>query len=55
MIKIKGILESGGKREHTGREINEDGIKILDLTQKSNIAVGIIMDGATGLGREYEI
>ena len=55
MIKIKGILESGGKRDHTGREINEDGIKILDLTQKSNIAVGIIMDGATGLGREYEI
>ena len=52
MIKIKGILESGGKRDHTGREINEDGIKILDLTQKSNIAVGIIMDGATGYGKK---
>ena len=54
---IKGITcQSGGKKTSTGRYINEDAItyfevKTIDKTYKFII----LMDGATGLGRNFEI
>lgn len=54
---IKGVTcQSGGKKTSTGRYINEDGVthfevKTIDKTYKFII----LMDGATGLGRNFEI
>lgn len=53
-MKIYGILNHGSKKDSTGRYINEDGLKILEFPT-NKIRIGIIMDGATGIGRKYEI
>lgn len=53
-MKIEGITYHGDKKDDDGRWINEDGLKILEFPQE-NIKIGIIMDGATGLGRKYQL
>lgn len=53
-MKIEGITYHGDKKDDDGRWINEDGLKILEFPQE-NIKIGIIMDGATGLGRKYKL
>lgn len=53
-MKINGILNHGDKKDKNGRFVNEDGLKILEFPN-NHISIGIIMDGATGLGKKYEI
>lgn len=53
-MKINTSINGGSKKTSAGRPINEDGLKIIDIPDKKTKII-IIMDGATGLGREYEI
>lgn len=53
-MKISTNINAGCKKTATGRTINEDGLKIVDIPDK-NIKIIVMMDGATGLGRKYEI
>ena len=56
-MNIKGkTCESGGKKTATGRFINEDGVLTFDINYDEKIYNFIIlMDGATGLGKGFEI
>ncbi len=56
-MKFKGsICESGGKKLVSGRFVNEDSLEIF-ATKHNNREYNfvILMDGATGLGKPYQI
>ena len=56
-MKFKGsICESGGKKLASGRFVNEDNLEIF-ATKHNNREYNfiILMDGATGLGKPYQI
>ncbi len=56
-MDVKGtICQSGGKQAKDGRYINEDGLTAFDIYH-NNIKYKfiVLMDGATGLGRNHEI
>lgn len=56
-MKIKGMVcESGGKKAASGRLINEDGLITFNVNYNGReYEFIILMDGATGLGKSYEI
>lgn len=56
-MKVKGkICQTGGKQNSTGRYINEDGLTTFTVNKNGEkYEFIILMDGATGLGRNYEI
>lgn len=56
-MKIKGaICQSGGRQTNTGRLINEDELINFSVTfNQKKYEFIILMDGATGLGKTYEI
>lgn len=56
-MNIKGkICQSGGKKTTKGRFINEDGLSTFNINyNEKTYKFIILMDGATGLGKDYEI
>lgn len=56
MIIEGPLCQSGGKTTNTGRLINEDGLVSFNAnTNEKNYTFIIIMDGASGLGKNHEI
>ena len=56
MKAVTKILLSGGKKNEDGREINEDRIKTFTINKNEmEYFYAIIMDGATGLGKNNQI
>ena len=53
---VSKVCQSGGKKMPSGRLINEDGLTTfsVDRNDKKYDFV-IVMDGATGLGKDHEI
>lgn len=56
-MKIKGeICETGGKKLSNGRYVNEDGLTTFSVKyEDKDYDFVILMDGATGLGKDHQI
>ena len=56
MIKTGQVCHSSGRLDENNRPINEDKLLVFSVPyENENINFTILMDGATGLGRNFQI